>query len=223
MLDRRVGSYGEAVTGLADGATILIGGFGGAGVPVGLIGAVLDAGVRDLVIVSNNAGSSDDDLSLLLREGRVAKVVCTFPRSRTNTVFADLHRAGKVALELVPQGTLVERMRCAGAGLGGFFTPVSAGTELGAGKETRVIAGREHVFETPLGGDFALLQALHADRLGNLVYNKGARNFAPVMATAATIVVAEVRAIVEVGALDPEAIVTPGIFVDRIVERGAPR
>jgi 3-oxoadipate CoA-transferase alpha subunit len=222
MLNRQVNSYGEALKGLVDGSTVLIGGFGGAGVPIGLIKATLDTGARELVVVSNNAGSADNDLAMLLREGRVSKVVCTFPRSKTSTVFAELYRAGKVDLELVPQGTLIERIRCAGAGLGGFYTPTSAGTQIGANKEARVLGGREHVLELPLSGDFALLRASRSDRYGNLVYNKGARNVQPMMATAAKVTVAEVDHIVGLGELDPEAIVTPGIFVNRIVQRGSP-
>ena len=222
MLDRRVKSYSDAIAGISNGATILLGGFGGAGVPLGLCAAVIKAGLRDLVVVSNNAGSGDPDLSAMLTAGCVKKVICTYPKSATSRVFADLYAEGKVGLELIPQGTLVERMRCAGAGLGGFFTPVSAGTELGAGKETRVIDGREHVFETPLRGDVALIRGKKADRLGNLTYNKLARNFCPAMAMAADLVVAEVDEIVEVGALDPEEVVTPGIFIDRIVPQGAP-
>ena len=222
MLDRRVKTYSDAIAGIANGATILLGGFGGAGVPLGLCAAVIRAGLRDLTVVSNNAGSGDPDLSAMLTAGCVRKVICTYPKSPTSRVFADLYAEGKVGLELIPQGTLVERMRCAGAGLGGFFTPVSAGTELGAGKETRVIEGREHVFETPLRGDVALIRGKKADRLGNLTYNKLARNFCPAMAMAATLTIAEVDEVVEVGALDPEEIVTPGVFVDRIVPKGAP-
>jgi 3-oxoadipate CoA-transferase alpha subunit len=221
MLDRRVATYGEAMQGLVDGATVLLGGFGGAGIAHGLIRAVLDTGARNLTVISNNTGSTDDDLTLLLRNGRVAKVICSFPRSKGNSIFADCHRKGEVALELVPQGTLIERIRCAGAGLGGFYTPTSAGTELGADKETRVLNGRLHVFEEPLGGDFALLSASRADRHGNLVYDQSARNFQPMMATAAKITVAEVAQIVELGHLDPETIVTPGIFVNRIVRKGS--
>lgn len=221
MLDRRVQTYSEAIAGIKNGATILLGGFGGAGVPLGLCKAVIDAGLRDLTVVSNNAGSGDPDLSAMLTAGCVKKVICTYPKSATSRVFADLYAEGKVGLELLPQGTLVERMRCAGAGLGGFFTPVSAGTELGAGKETRVIDGREHVFETPLHGDVALIRAKKADRLGNLTYNRLARNFCPAMAMAGKLVVAEVDEIVEVGAMDPEEIVTPGVFVDRIVLKEA--
>ena len=222
MLNRTMKTYGEALRDLGDGSTILLGGFGGAGVPLGLVRAVLDTGARELIVVSNNAGASDEDLALLLREGRVAKLICSFPRSKTNTMFAELYRARKVALELVPQGTLIERIRCAGAGLGGFYTPTSAGTQIGAGKESRMLGGREHVLELPLGGDFALLRALRADRHGNLVYNKSARNFQPMMAAAAKITVAEVNQIVELGGLDPETIVTPGIFVNRIVQQGSP-
>ena len=222
MLDRRVESFSDAIAGVSSGATLMLGGFGGAGVPLGLCAAVIKAGLRDLVVISNNAGSADPDLSAMLTAGCVKKVICTYPKSASSRVFADLYAEGKVGLELIPQGTLVERMRCAGAGLGGFFTPVSAGTELGAGKETRVIDGREHVFETPLRGDVALIRAKKADRLGNLTYNKLARNFCPAMAMAANLVIAEVDEFVEVGGIDPEDVVTPGVFVDRIVLKGAP-
>lgn len=222
MLDRRVRTYAEAVAGIRDGATILLGGFGGAGVPFGLVAAVNDAGLRDLTVVSNNAGSAEPDVAVWLMEGRVRKVICTYPKSAGSTVFADLYAAGKVELELLPQGTFVERMRCAGAGLGGFFTPVGAGTDLAKGKETRLIGGREHVFEEPLRGDVALIRACVADRLGNLTYNKLARNFAPIMATAADLVVAEADEVVDIGGIDPEHVVTPGIFVDRVVTKGAP-
>ncbi len=223
MLDRRVHTYSDAVAGGRDGMTGLLGGFGGAGGPLGLCAAVIDAGLRDLVVIANNAGSADPDMSAMLRAGCIAKVICSYPKSASSRVFADLYAAGKVGLEVVPQGTLVERLRCAGAGLGGFFTPVSAGTELAAGKETRLIDGREHVFETPLRGDVALIKAKQADRLGNLTYNRLARNFAPAMASAAVLVVAEVDEIGDVGAIDPEAVVTPGVFVDRVVQKGAPK
>lgn len=223
MLDRRVHTYSEAVAGLHDGMTVLLGGFGGAGVPLGLCAAVIDAGLRDLVVIANNAGSADPDMSAMLTAGCIAKVICSYPKSASSRVFADLYAAGKVGLEVIPQGTLVERLRCAGAGLGGFYTPVGAGTELARGKEVRVIDGREHVFETPLRGDVALIRGRRADRLGNLTYNKLARNFAPAMATAAALVVAEVDEIVEVGAIDPEDVVTPGVFVDRVVRKGAPK
>lgn len=192
--------------------------------PFGLIAALHDSGARDLTVVSNNGGSGDPDLSLLLAAGRVRKLICSYPKSKakSTTTFADLYLAGKIELELVPQGTLVERMRCAGAGLGGFYTPVSAGTALAEGKEIRMIDGREHVLELPLRGDAALLRAHRADRLGNLVYNKTARNFAPVMATAAAMVAVEVDEFVELGELDPEAVVTPGVLVDRVVRTGSP-
>lgn len=225
MLDRRVARFEEAVAGIGDGATILLGGFGGAGTPLGLIAAIHAAGIRELVVIANNGGSAAPDLSLLLSAGRVRKLVCSYPKSKANSTssFNDLYLAGKLELELVPQGTLVERIRCGGAGIGGFFTPVGAGTALAEGKETRMIDGREHVLEFPLKADVALLRGRQADRLGNLTYNRTARNFAPVMATAATLVVAEVDEFVELGALDPETVVTPGIFVDRVVLTGAPQ
>jgi 3-oxoadipate CoA-transferase alpha subunit len=178
----------------------------------------MEADLRDLTVVANNAGAADDDIAWLVREGRVRRMICSYPRSATSTAFAEAYAAGKIELELVPQGTFVERLRCAGAGLGGFFTPVGAGTELAFGKETRIIDGKEHVFEKPLHGDVALLKAHRADRLGNLTYNKLARNMGPAMATAADMVIAEVDQIVGVGEIEPEAIVTPSIFVDRIVQ-----
>lgn len=218
-LDRRVASFAEAVAGIGDGATILLGGFGGAGTPFGLIAALHEAGARDLTVVTNNGGTDEPDLSLLLAAGRVRRLVCSYPKSKAGltSTFADLYLAGRIELELVPQGTMVERIRHGGAGLGGFYTPVSAGTALGEGKETRVIGGREHVLEWPIRGDAALIRAKRADRLGNLTYDKTARNFAPVMATAADLVVAEVDEVVGAGDLDPEAVVTPGVFVDRVV------
>ncbi|WP_159998917.1 3-oxoacid CoA-transferase subunit A [Roseomonas sp. 18066] len=225
MLDRRVARYAEAIAGIGDGATILLGGFGGAGTPLGLVAAVHAAGLRDLTVIANNGGSAEPDLSLWLSAGQVRKLVCSYPKSKLNTTasFTDLYLAGKIELELVPQGTLVERIRCGGAGLGGFYTPVGAGTALAEGKETRMIDGREHVLEKPIRADAALLRARQSDRLGNLTYNMGARNFAPVMATAADLVVVEVEEFVALGAIDPEAVVTPGIFVDRVVLQGAPR
>jgi 3-oxoadipate CoA-transferase alpha subunit len=218
MLDRRVGTYAEAVSGIKSGSTLLINGFGGSGVPLGLIAALIEADLRDLTVVANNAGAATDDIAWLVNEGRLRKVICSYPRSSTSTAFAEAYAAGKVELELVPQGTFVERIRCAGAGLGGFFTPVAAGTALAAGKETRIIDGKEHVFEKPLRGDVALLKAHRADRLGNLTYRKLARNMGPAMATAADLVVAEVDQIVGVGEIEPEAVVTPSIFVDRIIQ-----
>ncbi|WP_426958363.1 3-oxoacid CoA-transferase subunit A [Muricoccus radiodurans] len=224
MIDRRVQTYAEAVGGIRDGATVLLGGFGGAGVPLGLIAAVEELGPRDLTVVTNNAGSALPDLSVWLAAGRVRKLVCSYPKSKakSTTTFVDLYMAGKIELELVPQGTLVERIRCGGAGLGGFYTPVGAGTALAVGKEVRMIEGREHVLESPIRGDVALLRARQADRMGNLTYDKTARNFAPVMATAAALVVAEVDEFVELGALDPEVVVTPGVLVDRVVRAGSP-
>ena len=223
MLERRVATYSEAIHGVKDGDTVLINGFGGSGVPLGLIEALIEANVRDLIVVANNAGASTRDIGWLLAKGRVRKVICSYPRSPTSTVFAELYAAGKVELELVPQGTFMERMRCAGAGLGGFYTPVAAGTALAEGKETRVIDGKAYVFEKPLAGDVTLLKAEKADRLGNLTYRKLARNMGPAMATAGRLVIAEADEIVEVGAIRPEEVVTPSIFVDRVVARGAPR
>lgn len=221
MIDKRVGSLAAAVEGVQDGATVLVGGFGAAGVPVALVHALLEQGAVDLTIVTNNAGSGETDVAALIRERRVRKIICSYPRSAGSIWFEEFYRAGDIELELVPQGTLSERMRAAGAGLGGFFTPAGADSLLARGKEVRVIGGRRHVFEEPLRGDVALVQALRADRWGNLVYNKAARNFGPTMATAADLTVVQVREFVELGELDPEAVVTPGIFVDRVVEVAA--
>ncbi|WP_088319264.1 3-oxoacid CoA-transferase subunit A [Kineosporia sp. R_H_3] len=211
----------EAVAGVRDGSTVLVGGFGMAGMPVALIDALIRQGATDLTVVSNNAGNGDTGLAALLAAGRVRKVVCSFPRQSDSWVFDGLYRQGRVELELVPQGTLAERMRAAGAGIGAFYCPTGVGTPLAEGRETREIDGRVHVLEYPLHGDVALVGAYRADRMGNLVYRKTARNFGPVMATAATTVVAQVREVVDVGALDPEAVVTPGIYVDRVVEVGS--
>ncbi|AOW88993.1 3-oxoadipate CoA-transferase [Streptomyces olivaceus] len=210
----------EAVAGVEDGSTVLVGGFGMAGMPVALIDALIRQGAKDLTVVSNNAGNGDTGLAALLAEGRVRKVICSFPRQTDSHVFDGLYRAGRIELEVVPQGSLAERMRAAGAGIGAFYCPTGAGTLLAEGKETRVIDGRPHVLEYPIRGDVALLGAHRADRMGNLVYRKTARNFGPVMATAATTVVAQVREIVETGALDPETVVTPSIYVDRVVQEG---
>ncbi|MGY1729240.1 3-oxoacid CoA-transferase subunit A [Geodermatophilus sp. SYSU D01062] len=220
MIDKRVGSLADAVAGIDDGATVLIGGFGASGVPVELVHALLDQGTTDLTVVTNNAGSGETDVAALLRERRVRKIVCSYPRSTGSKWFEERWRAGEVELELVPQGTLSERMRAAAAGLGGFFTPTGADTRLAEGKEVRVIDGRRHVFEEPLPGDVALVRAARADRWGNLVYRTAARNFGPTMAAAAALTVVQVDEFVELGALDPEAVVTPGIFVDRVVEVG---
>lgn len=208
----------EAVAGIPDGATILVSGFGTAGMPTTLIDALIDQGAADLTIVSNNAGNGDTGLAALLAKGRVRKMVCSFPRQSDSYVFDELYRAGKVALELVPQGNLAERIRASGAGIGAFFCPTGVGTPLAEGKEMRTIEGRNYVLEYPLHGDVALIGAHVADRAGNLLYRKTARNFGPVMAAAATLTVAEVSRVVETGQLDPEAVVTPGIFVDRVVE-----
>jgi 3-oxoadipate CoA-transferase alpha subunit len=217
MIDKRVAALAEAVAGVQDGDTVLVGGFGNSGVPVELVHAVLDMGARDLTVVTNNAGSGESDIAALIRERRVRRIVCSFPRSTGSVWFEKLWRAGEIELELVPQGTLSERMRAAGAGLGGFFTPAGADTPLADGKEVRVINGRRHVFEQPLHADVALVKAHLADRWGNLVYHSAARNFGPVMATAARLTVVQVSAFAELGSLDPEAVVTPGIFVDRVV------
>jgi 3-oxoadipate CoA-transferase alpha subunit len=220
MIDKIVQSVAEAVAGIPDGATVMIGGFGGAGMPTALIDGLIAQGARDLTIVNNNAGNGETGLAALLKAGRVRKIVCSFPRQADSHVFDGLYRAGKIELELVPQGNLAERIRAAGAGIGGFFTPTGYGTELAKGKETRRIDGRDYVFETPIRADFALIKALRGDRWGNLVYRKAARNFGPVMATAAKCTVAQVDEVVALGELDPEAIVTPGIFVHRVVAVG---
>ena len=211
-------SAAEAVAGVEDGATVLVGGFGMAGMPVQLIDALIEQGADGLTVVSNNAGNGDTGLAALLAKGRVRKMICSFPRQADSWVFDDLYRSGKIELEVVPQGNLAERMRAAGAGIGAFYGPTGVGTPLAEGKETRVIDGREYVLEHPIRGDVALIRAHVADRLGNLVYRKTARNFGPVMATAATLTIAQVSRIVEVGELDPETVVTPSIYVNRLVE-----
>jgi 3-oxoadipate CoA-transferase alpha subunit len=212
------GTAGEAVSEIRDGATVLVGGFGMAGMPTTLIDALIDHGASDLTIVSNNAGNGDTGLAALLAAGRVRKVICSFPRQSDSYVFDGLYRSGKVALEVVPQGNLAERMRAAGAGIGAFFCPTGVGTPLTQGKELRTIDGRDYVLEYPIRGDVALIRAHVADRAGNLVYRKTARNFGPVMATAAALTIAEVSRVVDVGEIDPETVVTPGIYVDRVLE-----
>lgn len=211
----------EAVADVADGSTVLVGGFGTAGMPFTLLNALVRQGARDLTVVSNNAGNGETGLAALLAAGQVRKMICSFPRQTDSYVFDALYREGKVELEVVPQGNLAERMRAAGAGIGGFFTPTGYGTMLAEGKETRTIDGRGYVLESPLRGDVALIAARRADTLGNLVYHKTARNFGPVMATAATLTIAEVDDVVDAGGIDPEYVVTPGIFVDRVVAVGA--
>jgi 3-oxoadipate CoA-transferase alpha subunit len=218
MIDKLVTSVAAALAGVADGSTVMIGGFGGAGQPGELIDALIEQGARDLTLINNNAGNGETGLAALLKAGRVRKIICSFPRQADSQVFDALYRAGKIELELVPQGNLAERIRAAGAGIGGFFTPTGYGTELARGKETREIGGRMHVFETPLHADVALIKAERGDRWGNLTYRKTARNFGPVMATAAKLTVASVHEVVELGGLDPEHIVTPGIFVQRVVK-----
>lgn len=217
MINKICPSLQAAVAGIHDGATVMIGGFGNAGMPVELIDALLGQGARELTIVNNNAGNAETGVAALLKARRVRKIICSFPRQVDSYVFDELYRSGQIELELTPQGNLAERMRAAGAGIGGFFTPTAYGTQLAEGKETRLIDGRHYVFETPLHADFALIKAHRGDRWGNLVYRKTARNFSPVMATAAQCTIAQVSEVVELGALDPEAIVTPGIFVQRIV------
>jgi 3-oxoadipate CoA-transferase alpha subunit len=207
----------QAVTGIEDGSTVLVGGFGLAGMPFDLIDALIRQGAKDLTIVSNNAGNGELGLAALLKAGRVRKVVCSFPRQPDSYVFDELYRAGRLELEVVPQGNLAERMRAAGAGIGAFYSPTAAGTPLAEGKESRVINGREYLLEYPITGDYALISAHRADHLGNLVYRKTARNFGPVMASAATTTIAQVNAVVDTGRLDPEAIATPSIYVDRVV------
>ncbi|MEU8242930.1 3-oxoacid CoA-transferase subunit A [Actinoplanes missouriensis] len=207
----------EAVAGIRDGSTVLVGGFGMAGMPVQLIDALIEQGAGDLTVVSNNAGNGDTGLAALLAKGRVRKVICSFPRQTDSWVFDGLYRAGRIELEVVPQGNLAERMRAAGAGIGAFYGRTGVGTPLAEGKETREIDGRTHVLEFPIKGDVALIGAHRADRMGNLVYRKTARNFGPVMATAAALVIAQVSEIVPTGDLDPEVIVTPSIYVDRVV------
>jgi 3-oxoadipate CoA-transferase alpha subunit len=206
-----------AVSCVEDGDVVLVGGFGTAGQPIELIDALIRHGARDLTIVSNNAGNGDLGLAALLKAGQVRKVICSFPRQSDSWVFDELYRSGKVELELVPQGNLAERMRAAGAGIGAFYSPTGVGTPLADGKETRTIDGRDYLLEYPIKGDVALVKAHRADRAGNLVYRKTARNFGPVMATAAATTVVQVTEVVEAGELDPEAVVTPGIFVDRLV------
>ena len=217
MTARVLGSYDEAVADTPDGAVVLVGGFGMAGMPVELIDALIRQGATDLTVVSNNAGNGDTGLAALLAAKRVRKVVCSFPRQSDSWVFDGLFRAGQIELEVVPQGNLAERMRAAGAGIGAFYSPTGVGTPLAEGKETREIDGRTYVLEHPIRGDLALVKAHVADRMGNLVYRKTARNFGPVMATAASTTIVQVDRVEEIGQLDPEVIVTPSIYVDRIV------
>ena len=217
MIDKRVASAAEAVAGIDDGATVAIGGFGEAGSPTELIHALIDRGARGLTVVANNAGNGHVGLAALLERRRVARMVCSYPRSSHSEVFEALYKAGEVVLELVPQGTLAERLRAAGAGLGGFYTPTAVGTVLAEGKERRTIDGAEYVLETPLAADYALVKAETADRWGNLTYRLAARNFSPVMCMAARTTIVQARRLAALGAIPPETVVTPGIFVDRVV------
>jgi 3-oxoadipate CoA-transferase, alpha subunit len=218
MINKIAASIAEALADVKDGSTVLIGGFGTAGIPGELIDGLITQGAKDLTVVNNNAGNADYGLAALLKSGRVRKVICSFPRQVDSYVFDDLYRSGKLELELVPQGNLAERIRAAGAGIGAFFCPTAFGTDLAKGKETREIGGKQYVLELPIHGDVALIKAEAGDRWGNLVYRKSARNFGPVMATAAKLTVASVYEIKELGELDPEAVVTPGIYVGKIVK-----
>jgi 3-oxoadipate CoA-transferase alpha subunit len=222
VIDKRVATAADAVADIPDGATVMIGGFGEAGSPIELIHALIDRGVRDLVIVNNNTGNGNVGLASLIAAGRVRKMICSFPRGTTPTRFPDLYRRGEIELELVPQGTLAERIRAGGAGIPAFYTPTSVGTPLAAGKEEREFEGRRYVLERALTADYALVKAERGDRYGNLVYNKAARNFGPVMCMAARVAIAQVREFVPAGELDPETIVTPGIFVQRVVPVAEP-
>lgn len=215
------GDASEAVAGIADGSTVLVGGFGMAGMPTTLIDALIVQGATDLTIVSNNAGNGDTGLAALLAAGRVSRIICSFPRQSDSHVFDALYRAGEIVLEVVPQGNLAERIRAAGAGIGAFFCPTGFGTDLAKDQETRVIDGRHYVLEYPIRGDVALIAAHRSDRMGNLVYRKTARNFGPVMATAADLTIVEAASVVDTGHIDPEIVVTPSIYVDRVLDLSA--
>src|SRR5574343_865879 len=223
MINKIVATVAEALADVKDGSTVLVGGFGTAGIPLELIDGLIEQGARDLTVVNNNAGNGETGLAALLKAGRVRKIICSFPRQADSQVFDGLYRSGQIELELVPQGNLAERLRAAGAGVGAFFTPTGFGTELalnadGTPKETRRINGRDYVLEYPIHGDVALIRAEAGDRWGNLLYRKAARNFGPVMATAAKCTIASVHEVLPLGAIDPETVVTPGIFVQRVVQ-----
>jgi 3-oxoadipate CoA-transferase alpha subunit len=218
VIDKRVADVQAAVADISDGATVMIGGFGEAGSPIDLIHALIDQGASGLTVMNNNTGSGEVGLAALIKAGRVAKMICSYPRTVNSTVFPELYRAGRIELELVPQGTLAERIRAGGAGIPAFYTATGVGTDLAAGKEEHDFDGRTYLMERGLRADFALIKCREADQQGNLVYNKTARNFSPVMATAATTTIVQADRIVAVGHLDPEVIVTPGIFVQRVVE-----
>ncbi|WP_243226543.1 3-oxoacid CoA-transferase subunit A [Microbacterium sp. CIAB417] len=223
MIDKTVADIASAVAGIEDGSTVMIGGFGRAGQPVELIDALIAHGASDLTIVNNNAGNGETGLAALLAAGRVRRIVCSFPRQSDSWVFDDLYRSGRIELELVPQGNLAERIRAAGAGIGAFFSPTGVGTALAEGKEHREIDGRIYVLEHPIRADYALVSARQADRWGNLVYRETARNFGPIMAAAATTTIVQVDEIVPLGSIDPETVVTPGLYVDRVVAVGERR
>ena len=218
MINKVVESMRAALEGVQDGDTVMIGGFGGAGQPSALIDALIEQGARDLVIVNNNAGNGETGLAALLKAKRVRKLLCSYPRQVDSHVFDGLYRRGEIELELIPQGNLAERIRAAGAGIGAFFTPTGFGTQLAEGKETRRIGDRDYVLETPIHADFALIMAEQADRWGNLTYRKTARNFGPIMAMAARVTVAQVRTIVPLGGIDPERVVTPAVYVQRVIQ-----
>lgn len=217
MINKQVSSPSRAVEDIFDGATVMIGGFGEAGSPIELIHALIDLGVKDLVVVNNNTGSGHVGLAALIENGQVAKMICSYPRTAGSTVFSELYKSGKVDMELVPQGTLAERIRAGGAGVPAFYTATSIGTTLAEGKEQRHFDGRDYVMEYGLKADFSLIKSKQADRYGNLTFNKTARNFAPIMAMAAEVTIVQTDGLVREGEIDPEAVVTPGIFVDRIV------
>lgn len=217
MINKQVGTVADAVRDVFDGAVVMIGGFGEAGSPIELIHALIDQGSKDLTVISNNTGSGEVGLAALLKAKQVSKIICSFPRTANSTVFPELYRSGKTELELVPQGTLAERIRAGGAGIPGFYTPAAVGTPLAEGKESREFDGKEYILERGLKADFALIKGHTADTHGNVIYNKTARNFGPPMAMAAKVAIVQVNQIVEAGAIDPEIIVTPGIFVDRVV------
>ncbi len=222
MIDKKFGSLAEAVDDIDDGATVMVGGFGEAGSPIELIHALIDKGARNLTVVNNNTGSGHVGLAALIENRQVGKMICSFPRTANSTVFPDLYRAGEIELELVPQGTLAERIRAGGAGIPAFYTATSVGTPLAGGKEVRHFEGRDYVLEFGIKADFALIKCRQADRYGNLTYNKTARNFSPIMAMAASTTIVQTSGMVEVGAIDPEMVVTPGIFVNRIVTVSEP-
>lgn len=222
MIDKRIASLDDAVADVFDGATVMVGGFGEAGSPIELIHALIDQGAKDLTVVNNNTGSGEVGLAALIKAGRVSKMICSYPRTANSTVFPELYRSGRTSLDLVPQGTLAERIRAGGAGIPAFYTATSVGTPLEEGKERRTIDGRDYVLEYGLTADFALIKCRRADYHGNLLFNKTARNFAPVMATAARTTIVQTVEVVAPGELDPECVVTPGIFVDRIVTVDSP-